>query len=63
MSEYALASDPGLIDLLERLRAAYSQRRFSVINLIYSRPLEKIRDLADAFVIGAPSGPKRDDKK
>lgn len=36
-------------DLIHQLLDAYRERRMMVINLIYSKPTEKIRNLAAAF--------------
>lgn len=49
---YSISSKPGIIDLIERTRELYGMRRSSVIEFIYSGPLEKIHDLADAFMFG-----------
>jgi hypothetical protein len=41
--------DPALREVLDRLAAAYEQRRVTVITLIYSKPVDKVRTFADAF--------------
>lgn len=41
------------------LAHAYADRRVSVINLIYSRPADPIRNFADAFRLRKASGAKR----
>lgn len=40
-----------LDDAVARLSAAYAERRVSIINLIFSKPTEKIRSFADAFTV------------
>lgn len=42
-------SSPELADRVTALAAAYLVRRVTIIDLIFSNPLEKIRTLADAF--------------
>ena len=42
---------PGLIRAVEGLEEAYGARRTTVINLIFSKPSDKIRTFADAFRI------------
>lgn len=34
---------------VERLAAAYAERRYTVIDLIFSKPIDKLRVYADAF--------------
>ena len=41
--------DPSLVDAVRGLVAAYAERRVTVINLIFSKPVDKIRTFADAF--------------
>lgn len=51
-AEYRYAPDNmGLDDAVRSLEAAYTKRRVTVINLIYSKPIDKIRTFADAFRI------------
>jgi DNA-binding MarR family transcriptional regulator len=38
--------------LIEKLAALYRERRVAVISLIYSKPLNKVQTLADAFRFG-----------
>ena len=38
-----------LIELIGRLAEVYQQRRYSVINLIFSRPTENVRNFARSF--------------
>jgi hypothetical protein len=45
---YAPAS-PKLDEAVAGLATAYSERRVTVINLIFSKPVDKIRTFADAF--------------
>ena len=40
---------PQLDVIVQGLAHAYEQRRVSVINLIYSKPVDRLRHLADAF--------------
>jgi hypothetical protein len=40
-----------------QLAAAYTERRFSVIELIFSKPAAKLRAFADAFKVGKKRGP------
>ncbi len=50
--EYRYASESAMLDEAVRgLAKAYSERRVSVINLIFSKPVDKIRTFADAFRI------------
>jgi hypothetical protein len=44
-----LPTSPDLADLVSRLSEFYKERRVSVITLIYSQPLDKVRTFADAF--------------
>lgn len=45
---FSPASD-SLRATVERLAAAYSERRYTVIDLIFSKPIDKLRVYADAF--------------
>ena len=48
--EYRYAPEsPQLAEAVAGLAAAYSERRVTVINLIFSKPVDKIRTFADAF--------------
>ncbi len=48
--EYRYAPTNGaLADAVRGLSTAYSERRVTVINLIFSKPVDKIRTFADAF--------------
>lgn len=49
-NNYSFSDDLELIEVCERLRALYNTWRPTIISLIYSQPLDKIRDLADGFV-------------
>jgi hypothetical protein len=50
--EYRYApKSAGLGDAVRGLALAYSERRVTVINLIFSKPVDKIRTFADAFRI------------
>jgi hypothetical protein len=40
---------PEVHALIERLGESYKERRISVINLIFSKPIDKIRTFSDAF--------------
>ncbi|WP_235216839.1 hypothetical protein [Archangium violaceum] len=40
---------PGMAEAVAGLATAYSERRVTVINLIFSKPVDKIRTFADAF--------------
>lgn len=48
---FECAPSPEMADLLEKLGQSYSQRRSSVIGLIYNKPTERMKDFADAFRI------------
>jgi hypothetical protein len=49
-SEYRYAPrTPALDETVRGLSDAYSERRVTVINLIFSKPIDKIRTFADAF--------------
>lgn len=50
-NKYYCTKDSDKLSKIYKLRDQYNVRRFSVISLIYNKPLEKIRDLADAFRI------------
>jgi hypothetical protein len=43
--------EPVLEDLVAKLAKYYAERRISVIELIYTRPSDKLRSFADAFRI------------
>ncbi len=50
--EYRYApANAALGDAVRGLSTAYSERRVTVINLIFSKPVDKIRTFADAFRI------------
>jgi hypothetical protein len=42
---------PGLDRTVRDLATAYSERRVSIINLVFAKPLDHIRSFADAFKI------------
>jgi predicted ArsR family transcriptional regulator len=48
---YMCTSEPALREKIERLAGIYHLRRPSVIHFIYSQPMDRIRDFADAFKI------------
>lgn len=49
-TEYRYAPEsPQMAEAVAGLAAAYSERRVTVINLIFSKPVDKIRTFADAF--------------
>jgi hypothetical protein len=49
-AEYRYAPDNmKLDDAVRGVAAGYAKRRVTVINLIYSKPIDKIRTFADAF--------------
>jgi hypothetical protein len=35
--------------LIDQLAVLYQQRRFSLVQLIYARPIDKLQSFADAF--------------
>jgi hypothetical protein len=43
--------EPVLEDLVAKLAQCYAERRISIIELIYTRPSDKLRSFADAFRI------------
>ena len=43
--------EPALEDLVAKLAQYYAERRISIIELIYTRPSDKLRSFADAFRI------------
>lgn len=48
--EYRYAPEsPQLAEAVTGLATAYTERRVTVINLIFSKPVDKIRTFADAF--------------
>ena len=47
--EYRYAPERQMGEAVAGLAAAYSERRVTVINLIFSKPVDKIRTFADAF--------------
>ena len=57
---FRYAPQPGLDRLVDQLAHAYGERRTSVINLIFSKPIDSVRTLADAFRLRKPGeGEKR----
>lgn len=49
-AEYRYAPEsPQMAEAVAGLATAYSERRVTVINLIFSKPVDKIRTFADAF--------------
>ncbi len=48
---YYYTSTPLLNDTVEKLARAYKDRRIKVIELIFSKPLDKLRNFSDAFKI------------
>ena len=46
---------PGLAQTVSDLARAYEQRRVTVISMIYSRPVDPVRHLAEAFRIRGTS--------
>ncbi|OJT25875.1 hypothetical protein BO221_08525 [Archangium sp. Cb G35] len=49
-AEYRYAPEsPDMAEAVAGLATAYSERRVTVINLIFSKPVDKIRTFADAF--------------
>jgi hypothetical protein len=42
-------ADQALSQLIDRVAAAYQDRRVAIISLIYSKPLNKVQTFADAF--------------
>ena len=49
-AEYGYApASPKLEEAVSGLATAYAERRVTVINLIFSKPVDKIRTFADAF--------------
>ena len=49
-------NSPDLVAAIDEVAKAYAERRVSVINLIFSKPLERIQVFADAFRL------KKDDR-
>lgn len=47
---YVLSARPGVQEIINSLSELYAAKRNSIISFIYSQPLEKIHDLADAFM-------------
>ena len=54
---YRYAPEGGLDAIVQALAQAYSDRRFTIINLILSRPLKNIQIFSDAFRL-RPDPPK-----
>ena len=48
---------PDVEAAVAQLATAYTERRFSVIELIFSKPTDKLRAFADAFKMGKKGGP------
>ena len=46
---FRYAPGAGTGELVDELARAYAERRTSVINLIFSKPIDSVRTLADAF--------------
>lgn len=49
-NQFCFTDQLELLDVCEQLRMLYNTWRPTIISLIYSQPLDKIRDLADGFV-------------
>lgn len=41
--------NPDLHKIVDEVEKAYKERRFSIIELIFSKPMDRIQTLADAF--------------
>lgn len=52
---FRYAPQPGLDRVVDQLARAYAERRTSVINLIFSKPIDSVRTLADAFRLRKPT--------
>jgi hypothetical protein len=48
---YRLQTSPAIIDTVAALAQVYNDRRVTIISLIYSKPVDKIRIFTDAFRI------------
>lgn len=57
---YRSAQDPARAPVVGALAAAYAERRTSVITLIFSKPIDSVRTLADAFIVRPPGGRRED---
>jgi hypothetical protein len=51
---------PALERTVNALAGAYAERRYTVINLIFSKPVDKIRVFADAFRLRRKEGDDRE---
>lgn len=49
VAEFRYSPTDKLRDLIDRLAAIYEERRVTVITMIYSKPVDKVRTFADAF--------------
>ncbi|KYG63210.1 hypothetical protein AZI86_16030 [Bdellovibrio bacteriovorus] len=50
-TKYIYDPSPQDREMIEALESLYNSRRSTVINFIYSQPIDSIRDFADAFKI------------
>lgn len=48
---FVYESTPDLNEILETINNNYSRHRMAIINLLYSQPLDRIREFSDAFKI------------
>lgn len=55
------AADPTLVPVVHELRAIFRDRFGSIINIIYERRQDSIRDFADAFRLGKDKKRGKDD--
>lgn len=54
---YCASTDSELTGILAELYRAYEQRRVTIVSLVYSKPADPIRNLADAFRIRGNKDP------
>jgi hypothetical protein len=56
---YRYEASPELDTTVAGLARAYAERRFTVIELIFARPTDKLRAFADAFRVGSATSDKK----
>lgn len=57
---YRYAPPPDVAPVVTSLASAYAERRTSIITLIFAKPIDSVRTLADAFVVRDGNGGKKD---
>jgi DNA-binding Lrp family transcriptional regulator len=58
-TDYRYATSSELDGVVAELARTYAERRFTVIELIFARPSDKLRAFADAFKVGSANSIKK----